>query len=344
MNNAQGISTTEIENGNEKLKYENVTLLPERIFTAGEIADIALAGGFSECIVCDFEVKRGDGESVKPIFDQMVLAGFEITSNDGRVRIVNIDHHFENPDLYAQISSAHLAKRFIQLYGIQNEKPIFINHTDTDGLITTAILLGKIPPNEIFLNAVLAADHTGEENFIADTLQSLETTGDLLSLEEKMELLFKLGSGELHDIFSLFTILPEQYAQAIFDEYAARHYSRSRVEKLVPKFRQTKNGVFFAEVASSDAPDTTFLVSAQGMEEANIICVSRLDKKSGNQIIRVRMGKRGIERRLNLFETAYKTSDITHLEGRWNAGGNKRTGGFKGSLEEVANLIDKTLI
>src|SRR3989344_4629255 len=180
-----------------------------------------------------------------------------------------------------------------------NEKPIFINHTDTDGLITTAILLGKIPPNEIFLNAVLAADHTGEENFIADTLQSLETTGDLLSLEEKMELLFKLGSGELHDIFSLFTILPEQYAQAIFDEYAARHYSRSQVEKLVPKFRQTKNGVFFAEVGHFDVPDTTFLVSAPGMEEANIICVSRIDEHTGNQIVRVRIGKKGIERRLN---------------------------------------------
>jgi len=150
MNNAQGISTTEMENDGEKLKYENVTLLPERIFTASEIANITLAAGFLECIVCDFEVKRGDGESVKPIVDQMVLAGFEITSNDGHVRIINIDHHFEDPDLYAQISSSHLAKRFIQLYGIQSEKPIYINHTDTDGLITIAILTGKYQPMKNF--------------------------------------------------------------------------------------------------------------------------------------------------------------------------------------------------
>ena len=45
-----------------------------------------------------------------------------------------------------------------------------------------------------------------------------------------------------------------------------------------------------------------------------------------------------------MFETAYKTSDITHLEGRWNAGGNKRAGGFSGSIEEVANLIDETIV
>src|SRR3990167_7440229 len=106
MNNAQEISTTEIEDGDEKLKYENVTLLTERLFTASEIADITLAEGSPDCIVCDFEVKRYNGESIKPIVDQMVLAGFEISSAQNGVDIVNIDHHLEDPDLYTQISSA----------------------------------------------------------------------------------------------------------------------------------------------------------------------------------------------------------------------------------------------
>ena len=54
MSMTQRIPTIEVENGDEKLKYENVTLLPERIFTASEIADITLAEGSPECIVCYF--------------------------------------------------------------------------------------------------------------------------------------------------------------------------------------------------------------------------------------------------------------------------------------------------
>ena len=51
---------------------------------------------------------------------------------------------------------------------------VVINHTDCDSILSSGIVSGLLDALPAYGRAALAADHTGEENAIADTLQALE--------------------------------------------------------------------------------------------------------------------------------------------------------------------------
>jgi hypothetical protein len=94
------------------------------------------------------------------------------TRVEGR-EIFNIDHHAADARFYCPISSGNLAVRYVDSEGVLADSvPAIINHTDCDSVISAAILTGLLPPKQEFSDAVIAADHSGEPNPIADLLQA----------------------------------------------------------------------------------------------------------------------------------------------------------------------------
>src|SRR3989338_4798283 len=105
--------------------------------------------------------------------------------------IINIDHHAPLADFEHFISSGNIAIEYVKRYG-PTQLPIVINHTDCDSVLSSAIMAGRLPPEAQYGEAVIAADHTGEENKIADLLQSLT---DLRDFEYSLKMLDNLENG-----------------------------------------------------------------------------------------------------------------------------------------------------
>ena len=73
------------------------------------------------------------------------------------------------------ISSTTLANKYVTERGpLNNSYAVIINHTDTDSILSSLIMSGKLKPHDEFDMAAIAADHTGKENIISDLLQALE--------------------------------------------------------------------------------------------------------------------------------------------------------------------------
>lgn len=51
---------------------------------------------------------------------------------------------------------------------------LIIDHLDRDSILSSGILLGRLPPDPRLSEAAITADHTGAENDIADLLQGLD--------------------------------------------------------------------------------------------------------------------------------------------------------------------------
>jgi len=95
--------------------------------------------------------------------------------------IYNIDHHAPTKRMAQEISATHLAIDYVKAYGIiPQDAIIIINHTDCDSVLSSCIMAGILPPEDRFARAAKAADHTGEENTIADVLQAISGERDLL--------------------------------------------------------------------------------------------------------------------------------------------------------------------
>jgi hypothetical protein len=116
------------------------------------------------------------------------------TVRDGRT-IVNVDHHAEDPRFYRHVSSGNLAVEYLNAHGIV-DWAVVINHTDCDSVISSALLCGSIEPAKRYEEAVIAADHTGELNEIAELLQALDQFRDY---GRSLESLRRLELGEQLD-------------------------------------------------------------------------------------------------------------------------------------------------
>lgn len=103
--------------------------------------------------------------------------GWETCVN-GRT-IINVDHHAADPRFYRHISSGNLAIEYRNAHPPTDAATaVVINHTDCDSVISSALLCGLLEPKPSYAAAVIAADHTGEPNPIADLLQSLDAARD----------------------------------------------------------------------------------------------------------------------------------------------------------------------
>ncbi|MBX3095740.1 MAG: hypothetical protein KF812_02650 [Fimbriimonadaceae bacterium] len=129
-------------------------------------------------VACDFSFRDIARAELRPY-------GYEFE------RIQNVDHHGPDSVWERFVSSGNLACLFVQEKGIA---PLaVVNHTDCDSILSAGIVTGKLEPKAMYEEAVIAADHTGEENHIADLLQSIQ---DERSLRFSFDCLERLERGK----------------------------------------------------------------------------------------------------------------------------------------------------
>lgn len=236
-------------------------------------------------------------------------------------RIVNIDHHAPVPDMAKPISSTPLAIQRVEAYGpINSTDTVVINHVDCDSVLSAAIMLSLLEPNQEYAEAAIAADHTGQENEIADLLQSC---GRYKSFTLSIRNLAKLKSNQALD----------KKAKAALE---GRHKERVGVRSLVEtgKFEVTKHGVVWANLSSRI--DGALVVPL--LPQAKVIAF--ISPIAGTPKYRVG---------LRLGQAAPVDATLHHLNinsfdpafgGRWNAGNNSRAGGTSIPPQEYIQKLD----
>jgi hypothetical protein len=261
-------------------------------------------------IVCDFNIEGMESA----IFDEV----FKTTV--GARTILNVDHHVPVAAMMRFISSGNLAANYVRKYGVPEaaNSVVKIHHTDCDSVISAAIMRGLIKPEKSFEAAVIAADHTGEENAIADLLQSLEHERDLLFSLEMLDLAIKGKS------------LPAKANALMENRRQERVLLKNMVQDGVFK---VIDGVAYAELDKTI--DAGLLPDLLPNAKAIVIGMPRDD------------GKRNMKVRLTPASPAGTSLSQLGLGegfgGRWNAGSNKRGGGTHMTAAEYAQQVSKKL-
>lgn len=235
-------------------------------------------------------------------------------------RICNVDHHAPVPRMRRAISSGNLAIEFVGENPDMSEGIVVINHCDCDSIVAAAILSGRVEASDELGQAVIAADHSGEPNRIADTLQPLESLRDLnLSLFT----LDQLISGKT---------LPEKAQQL----YEFRMEERIFWEKEIGKGGVVKWIGPVALLESEQRIPAEMLTSV--LPEAAVIITSK-PLNSECWVMKVRLGRAGMgSSNLSLNNLGIELFDPA-FGGRWNAGSNNRGGGTKLTPQEYAEKV-----
>jgi hypothetical protein len=243
---------------------------------------------------CDFAIVGAENFQEKPW-------GYETG------RLVNIDHHAPTPRMRDRISSTNLAILHIEGRGIAKpDETVVINHTDCDSILSSAIMRGDLEPLEIFGDAAIAADHTGEENSIADLLQALDKKRDYDYSLRNLRLL--LDGKEL-----------DAEAQAALKK---RLTKREKAAELVRGGAFTiQNGMAWVEL--DEAIDGEFF-PALLPETVLIVMFSPRENEPGKWDAKFRLGN-AAPARFSLMDVVLPVDE--GYGGRWNAGSNKRAGG-----------------
>ncbi len=132
------------------------------IFTPDLLASLHPAG----VVACDFYVKGAEPA-------KRVTGGYRFG------KVLNIDHHAPGAEMARQVSSTNLAlERFRGRGPEPDDSLVVISHTDCDSVLSSGIMSGHLPPDDMFGDAAVAADHTGEPNDLADLLQGLDDCWD----------------------------------------------------------------------------------------------------------------------------------------------------------------------
>lgn len=245
-------------------------------------------------LACDFKIVGVEAWDEKPW-------GYE----NGRV--VNIDHHAETPAMRRHVSSANLALIYVRANGIAgSSETVVINHTDCDSVLSTAIVRGDVEPLDIFGEAAIAADHTGEEKAIADLLQALDARRD-----------YDYSLGQLRALLDGGALSAEAKA-----ELDARLQNRELAAQLVREGAfQMQSGIAWAEL---DARIDGEFFPALLPEAKLIVMFYPRPHEAGKWNNKVRLGLAAPEG-FSMHELI-KPFD-KEFGGRWNAGSNKRGAG-----------------
>lgn len=227
------------------------------------------------------------------------------TEREGRV-ILNIDHHAPVERMQRVVSSGNLAMEFVQRHGVPDDATVVVNHCDCDSIVASAILAGHVTPSDDLAEAVIAADHTGEANRIADALQPLEALRDL---ELSLETLTRLVTGKPLD---------SRVSDLLEKRQAEREYWRSAVSE--PGVVQWAGSVALIE---SDQRIPAEMLTGM-LPEATIIVTACPQTPSG-WVMKVRLGQQGLGD-LSLNHLGIEKFDPQY-GGRWNAGSNSRGDG-----------------
>jgi hypothetical protein len=257
---------------------------------------------------CDFYVQDIEQGS-------RILSGYEFNG------LVNIDHHSKHEDFYTQVSSGVLAINHVVNNGpVEQDVPVVINHTDCDSTISSLIMRGYLDPHPIFAEAVIAADHTGEENPIADLLQALDVRRDL---DFSVRNLIKLLQGQPLD----------PHAQELLEQ---RHQSRLYAQQEAAHF--TQDGLLAHHVLVQRL-DGEFLPSLLPTAAVIVYFYSKNEGQNSKWVMKARLGNMA-PAGATLFDLNINDFD-PHFGGRWNAGGNDRGGFGKDPSDYVSYLLSQ---
>lgn len=246
------------------------------------------------------------------------------TDSGGRV-ILNVDHHAQDERFFRLVSSGNLAIQYVETQGaLPAAVPVLINHTDCDSILSAAILTGLLPPDEAYGIAVIAADHTGEPNPIADLLQALDPLRDV-----------ELSLRNLH-----YLLRNEPMETQAVELLKKRLNDRCRAKKLVQSGHfQMLGSVAVANLARDDKVAGELLLDL--LPEASVIILaSPLD--NGRLETKVRLG-RAAGSGETLYSLGIQQWEL-NFRGRWNAGSTKRSGGSTIEPVSLARHLAETLM
>ncbi len=222
--------------------------------------------------------------------------------------IVNIDHHAPHDRMYRHISSGNLACEYVRYGTTRKEDRVIINHTDCDSVLSSLIMRGHLPPLPLFEEAVIAADHTGKVNPIADLLQALDVKKDLAYSARNLGLL-------------LMERPLDQSAQALLNK---RERGREETRAALLDGDALKVDGQVALVHLTDNMRNEFMPTL--LPEAAVIMTYEEIKGSGRWACRLRLGQNAPDG-FTLNSLHINENIDPNYGGRWNAGANKRGGG-----------------
>lgn len=303
------VPTTETLNitvGQETCRVErlgNICCLPVNIrpdsSNIREIAD-GLESSHRPAYVLDFVLS--DVNTATSLEVDGELLGFYWPNLD----VYNIDHHAPDPRMARSVSTTPLVAELIRRNLLPKEALIMIHHYDADSILAAAITAGLIQPEERFIEAAIAADHTGVANDIADALTALESLQDPVY---SFDIAQKLARG---------TPLPAEALAAKTQRENQREQVRAWA--LAGNLTRSSEGIYFAETELSGIR-TEFLSGLPELSDAIAFVVSYV--KPTGRAVKIRLGQAGMAMGIQLNDPHLK---LPNFGGRWNAGGTDRQG------------------
>lgn len=306
----------------EAFKERPVLLLSEKpVVSYEEVDAVREAAGAETLYACDFAI---DG-----------IEAYEKEGYFEHDKVINIDHHSRSENFMRVVSSTNLAIEYV------GSHPDFLagsraitHHTDCDSILSTVVMSGILPPEERFGVAAIAADHTGEQNEIADLLQALKDgpeNGLWPTTAEGNEKKYLFALEQLQNL------LRGKELDARADElYRRRLYERKLLRDMIESGKvKQENGVAWLK-ACEEKYDATLLIGL--LPEAKVIFIARLE--NGKTVINARIGM-ALGAPSDLREVM--TGINEPFGGRWNAGANRRKGGTDTSPEEIAHKLSAYL-
>jgi len=309
-------------------------------YSVDQVLAFAAGEGISHLILLDQKVAGIEEVGVRTPY------GYECSK--GGLKLTVIDHHVSDPDL-SKVSTGNLCLEYYRVYpeGPPQGSRIGITHGDCDSVISAALMLGVVPPDTAFGEAVMAADHTFGRNQIADLLQSIE----VIPPGGKVVHAFNDGLSEVsleQSIRNLGLLLQGKALDPSVDEaLAARQACRDAWSARLNagQIRQLSNGTCVAilDGPQSHDPVPEFLVGM--LPEATLFLVFHEvpNDRTFNQV-RAVAGEAAPEV-LDIGDRKLISEDlVARFGGRKDAGSNRRGGlSFTGDPTAVAEEIDRRL-
>lgn len=198
------------------------------------VEDLPAPDAEGELFVADFYLRGAESWDAEPW-------GLEAPDHS----VINVDHHARIPQMRRYVSSANLALELVKSRGRPDPDRdlVVVNHLDCDSVLTAGLLSGRLAPEARYGDAAIAADHTGQENEIADLLQGMDAHWSRNerpimqdSIEEFFDALRRLERGQE----------PTDFAAEALDQ---RRQSRDEARRLVAEeaFLE-KDGIYFARL------------------------------------------------------------------------------------------------
>lgn len=272
-------------------QYQNIYLISKQPKNSvGEIKN--LFPGKNIC-VCDFYLEKSENAKILP-------EGANICDD-----VLSIDHHAPIEAFMDFVTSTSFACRYVLAHNhLSADWFIVINHVDTDSLLSATIMSGILSPDDMYVSAAIAADHTGAESVIGDVLQSLEDENDL---ELSMGILLKLVNKRLE--------------------------VRKNLARLKDTF-QTRGDVVFCEIDKKI--DAGLLPSIFPDKKMVAVAWPMTGESQGRWGIKVRLCS-SVER------ISLNSLGLPNTGGRWNAISTTRDGGTTLRLIDYVKLLDMEL-